>query len=349
MSQNAHGNSGEQPHVPLPPMEQPVEYTLLTGHQRTDGSMKSSDQLHTEYITLTDRLIHKMTDGVEVRSPETGEMEVRKPDYVIWLDKSARPVAWLAKELWPRLAPEPGETEVPKMPEFCFVNIDREQWVTSVDPNGTGYMDIDRIDDTIIRSLRSIFVEPKNKKDGLTEAIDDEPAALDGKTIMIVDEVLSSGRTLEIASKFFERAFPTAAIAGEHWMGGVTAGANGLGVGNADIPVWYKKNDPTGRGVAGREDNVSAKSNSVTQRLGSYFLSTRFPEMDPDSVKLRQEIRKLAHDPDVLIVPDSKSRTLDSYDERAISLNGVANFNEFVEKVAELNHQTDGRHLRAQK
>ena len=315
---------------------QETEYRLLVGHSRTDGSFKTSDQLRSEYIQRTDTLIHTMTDGINIFDPNTGETTKKLPDFVVWLDKSARPLAWLTRELWPKLAPEPDSSVMPKKPDFRFVNIDREQWVNSVDPGGTGYMDINRIDKSLIRSLRSIFIEPRYKEAGLTEAIDTAPAELDGKTVLIIDEVRSTGRTLEIAQKFFERAFPTATIATDHWMGGIAQ--KGLGQGNADIPVWYKDKDETGRGIANRDESISGRSNSITQRLGSWFLSTRFPQMDPASVTLRKEIHKLAHDEKVLIVP-SFHREVDDLVKRAEKHNNV-DFDQFLKLKNELGAQS---------
>lgn len=317
------------------PRSADTEYRMLVGHNRTDGSFKTNDQLRSEYIQRTDTLIHTMTHGIDVRNTETGEVTKQVPDYVVWLDKSARPLAWLTNELWDKLAPEPGSNEIPQKPDFRFVNIDREQWVNSVDPGGTGFMDIDRIDQSIIRSLRSIFVEPKHKKDGLTEAIDAVPAELDGKVVLIIDEVRSTGRTLDIAQKFFERAFPTATVAVDHWMGGLAQ--KGLGQGNADIPVWYKDKDETGRGIANRNETVSGRSASTTQRLGAWFLSTRFPQMDPNSVILRKEIHKLANDKDVLIVP-SFHRDVDDLVNRAETLNGMK-FDDFLRRKNALSEQ----------
>ena len=80
---------------------QRVEFELLSEHRRTDGSTKTGDQLRREYVQLTDELIHQMTEGVPVIDHETGDEVIKKPDVVIWLDKSARPVSWLTKELWP--------------------------------------------------------------------------------------------------------------------------------------------------------------------------------------------------------------------------------------------------------
>lgn len=316
--------------APSPEESSPVvfeseDYRLLKGHARSDGSFKSDEQLRSEYIHRTDELIRLMTEGVESVDPVTGERGVNRPDYVVWLDKSARPVAWLTKELWHKLAPTPGK-EAPKMPKFRFVNIDREQWVNTVDPQGSGYMDINLVDPSIIRSLRSVFVSPSDKKNGLSKEIDNVPAQLDNKTVLIIDEVMASGRTLDIAQKFFSRAFPTAHIATAHWMGGVAQ--VGQAIGNADLPVWYQEKSEKGRGVDNRDERSSQKSTSITQRLGAWFLSTRFSEVDPDSILLRKEIHNLANDQNVLVVP---SLQRDDFVERAEALNHMT-FDEF--KVA---------------
>ena len=293
--------------------QEPFHYELLTGHNRTDGSWKTDEQLHMEYIQRTDELIRKMTEGFEVTNPDTGDKEMKVPDAVIFLDKSARPLAWLTNELWDKLAAD-ADGNIPKKPDFRFLNIDREQWVNTVDPDGKGYMDISKIDETVIRSLRSIFVDAKYKQKGLTEEIDTAPASLDNKTVMVVDEVLSSGRTLDIAEKMISRAFPTAEVGGTHWMGGVAQ--KGQARGNADIPVWYKEKDEYGRGVGNRGD---ANSTNLTQRLGTAFLSRRFPEVDQKGLQLRKEIHELAKNPDVPVRP---STYREDYEERVEQYNG---------------------------
>lgn len=274
-------------------------YRLLVGHPRTDGTWKSGRALRMQYLQLTDRLIEKATTGVELRD---GSGTVR-PDAVIFLDKSARPISWLLRDMWSRFSPlEVGGAPSPR-PALLFLNIDRLQWVTTVDPHGQGFMDVDRVDPSIVRSLRSVFVEPRDKRDGLTDAIDSAPAALDGKTLLVVDEVYSSGRTADIAARLIQRGFPTARIATAHWMGGLVA--RGGATGNADIPVWYDESSEYGRGIGNRQvgGGTHRISDNVTQRLGAWFLSTRLPQLDERGALLRRELRMLAHEPDVPLRP----------------------------------------------
>ena len=321
------------PAIDSPGVFESADYALLTGHARTDGSDKTDEQLRAEYIHRTDELIRLMTDGVSVKDPITNEQSLRRPDFVVWLDKSARPLAWLTKDLWPKLAPAAGKP-VPEMPKFRFVNIDREQWVNVVDPQGSGRANTDLVDDSVIRSLRSTFVPPQYKQRGLTKAIDTAPAELDNKTVLIVDEVMASGKTLAIATNMLRRAFPTTAIASTHWMGGVTQ--RGRTMGNADLPVWYKENSVFGRGVGNRDERSSLRSNSLTQRLGAWFLSTRFEKPDPLSLQLRRELHSLAHDPEVLIVP---SYNREDFDDRAMALNGLRGMTAFKRRKKALDDQ----------
>lgn len=279
------------------------QFQLLVGHRRTDGTLKSSLELRMQYLQLTDRLIFKMTDGFTAVDPNRTQIADAIPDAVIYLDKSARPVAWLAEYAWDLLSPQQVGGLPASRPSFYFLNIDRMHWITTVDPLGQGFMDVSRIDPSIIWSLRSIFVEPRYKRAGLTAAIDSAPALLDNKTILIVDEVYSSGRTIDIATGLIRRAFPTSTIGGAHWMGGLVN--RGTAVGNGDIPVWYNESSEYGRGVGDRATGggTSTTSGNITQRLGSWFLSSRLRATDPLSTRLRHELRSLATNPDVPIRP----------------------------------------------
>lgn len=357
----------EKPPVNSPPQESAEQpnYQLLVGHHRTNGTWKSDEQLRTEYIRLTDNLVHDMVQGVQVEDPVTHERTVARPDVVIWLDKSARPISWLLKGCWQNDNGEevPGlwnllaadkDGNVPPMPAFRFVNIDRMQWVNAVDPHGEGTIDFDRFDPSIFRSLRSIFVEPKYKQSGLDESIDTAPSELDGKVVMIVDEVRASGRTLEYAKEFFKRAFPTSKVAGRHWMTGLVL-KDVSAVGNADLPVWYKEKSMFGRGVGNREDAVSGKSRSDTQQLGRFFLSTRLPAVqlknpvtqetehkyDPLSATLRNEFRMLSREAYAgsLLVQPSGEREEQDYIERVERYNHMP-FAEFQSRLQQQNEDS---------
>ena len=225
------------------------------------------------------------------------------------------------------------------MPNFKFVNIDRNQWTSSVDPSGLGVSDINALDQSIIRSLRSIFLKnPADRQNGITEEIDVAPSLLDGKTVLIVDEVYATGRTLDYAQKFFRRAFPDAKVAGTHWMRGITTNKSGA-TGNRDLPVWYTDNTKFGRGIDNKNIDASLSSSNSTQRLGARFLSAALREQDqngqritdPLSDRMRNELHQLALDAKagkVLIEP-SRLRDDDDLIERALRLNHLSDLDQY--------------------
>lgn len=259
------------------------DYAILHEHRRTDGSFKSIEELEIEYVELTDKLIHKMTHGETFI--HDGETIREVPTKVIFLDKSARPLAWFVRELWDTLAPEPGSDEIPKKPDFKFLNIDRHQWRDQLDPNDTQAFDPGLLTDEQIEGLRSLY-NPHH--DGSFDAENE----LDDQVIMIVDEVRASGATLDIAQSIIRRAFPNSKVFGTHWMSGTASRANGAR-GNADLPIWYRDDSTdskltVGRGIGNRKDV------SHITHPSDYFLSTRLPETDQRALRLREDFKTLS-------------------------------------------------------
>jgi hypoxanthine phosphoribosyltransferase len=259
-----------------------VEYKILTGHRLEDGTEKTQEQLLMQYVTNTDRLIGTI-DGTLDNEPPF--------DTVIFLDKSGRPVAWLMDELWTLLARQRdtafSDNVVPKMPDRYFLNIDREQWLPVIDPEHTGVYNIGAIPEEAINSLRAIY-QP------IGSDVNDK-TTLDGKRVLIVDEVGVTGSTLKIAAQLLKRAIPDAEFGTAHWMSpGIFSDTNGSR--NNDIPVWYKQHDARGRGVADRDLARSEKSSSKKQKIGKWFLSTVFDKPDESSLQLREEFKQLKRD-----------------------------------------------------
>lgn len=288
--------------------EQKPKYEILKGHRRTDGTEKSVEELEMEYVRLTDKLIHSMTHGINFHTPDR-EVIVEKPTVVIFLDKSARPVSWLTRELWDTLAPEPGSDEIPKQPDFKFLNIDRKRLRRNLDPNGSGRFDANYFNEEQIIGLRSIF---NADHDGSF----DTPNPLDDQYIMIVDEVTATGATMEMARSLVQRAFPNSLVQGEYWMEGITT-RNGA-TGNADLPIWFNDQIETGRGVG------DALPDDAITDPAQLFLSRRFPVADEKSLMLRNDFKVLAKSvgDDVLYLPHN-NRDEESQDDRAKHHNGM--------------------------
>ncbi|MFZ1302020.1 MAG: hypothetical protein WAQ27_05625 [Candidatus Microsaccharimonas sp.] len=271
------------------------KYNLLQEGYRRDGTFKSVEELEMEYVDLTDGLIQKMTHGIET-TPGSGEFVL--PTKVIFLDKSARPLAWLTRELWDTLAPEPGSTEVPKIPDFKFLNIHRDPWKDMMDPNGLNtytpgapnFFDASHLPDKYIKGLRSVY---DHDNGGSFEV----PNEMDGQVILVVDEVRGSGATLAVATELLQTAFPTSIVSGTHWMDEMRDGTH------RDQPPWYR-NDETnikltpGRGVGNRAPR--------DDKPWTHFLSTPFKEPDQRANRLREDFKKLAtslKDKEILYVP----------------------------------------------
>lgn len=287
------------------------EYSILREHRRTDGSFKSIDELEIEYVELTDKLIHKMTHG-ETFTHE-GEHVHEVPTKVVFLDKSARPLAWLVRDLWDTLAPEPGSGDIPPKPDFKFLNIDRNQWKDQLDPNNAGIFDARLLTDEQITGLRSLY---NKDHDGSFDAENE----MDDQVIMVVDEVRASGVTLEIAQAILHRAFPTSKIFGTHWMSRMAT--SGTAVGNADLPVWYRDDSTnikftSGRGVGNRRDPAHIIHPS------QYFLSTRLPEPDQRALRLRDDFKALAKAVQEREVPYIPHKERDDQEERSEAINGT--------------------------
>lgn len=306
------------------------EYKILKGHSLPNGEFLSTEQLHTQYLQLADELIRQIVDGAKVFNPETKEMEIKIPSVVILLDKSGRPLLHLLRAAWAMFARDPETGETPPMPEFKFLNIDREQWVNSFDPSGRGFMDIDKIDPSITRSLRSIHLKPEGKKrlndTGLTAEVDELPTTLDNETILIVDETYSTGRTARIAADLVKRAIPTASVGTAHWMHRQFT-VPGKGTFN-QVPVWYSDTNKLGRGVGDRisDGTVGRSLDDMTERdfyhkFGAFFLSSRLPEKDEGYHQLIKEFKQLFEDPDTLFIPSLHGRTDKEMDDRIIAYN----------------------------
>lgn len=278
-------------------------------HDEYIYSILNSDELRTEYVTLTDGLIREMVDD--------------HTDIALFLDKSARPVSWMVKDLWDQLAPTVDrDGKQYDRPVFKFLNIDREQWGAIVGRSEDEGIDINRIPEKRIEELRHVFAPITN--DPTHRSI------FEGKNVLVIDEVSASGDTLHMSTHIMERAFPEAAsIKGAYWMHGHVQQNPKTGVKmNTKLPVWYSDELLTGRLVANRDSSASAKSNSARQRIGKYWLSTTFRgNVDQRGLALKSDITQMAEDLRNHRIPYMPSPLWDekgslSLDDRIVHLNG---------------------------
>lgn len=256
---------------PTPELPSDSDYQQISNE---DFQILHTPEMRARYITLTDGLIQKMVE--------------QQTEVAVFLDKSARPIAWMVRKLWDQLQPDvPGGEKMP-MPEMKFLNIDREQWGAVIGRSEGNGIDIKKLPKERISELRRIF-EPVQPNNG-------ERTMLSDKTVMVIDEVRVSGDTLDMATQIMKRAFPDAAeIEGEHWMIPGIKIAAGVRM-NEESPVWYDKEKNTGRGVANRDTSVSSKSSSRRQQIGKFWLGTAFKQVDRDGLALRNDINLMTEE-----------------------------------------------------
>lgn len=219
------------------------------------------------YVARTEELIDKMVGS--------------DADVAVFLDKSARPLAWMVAEFWPVFAPNKP------MPEFKFVNIDAAQWANlpgdGARPTEEDMANVEVSNDEIVK-LREIFT-PKyaQSHDGeYSELARGNTTYLDGKKVMVIDEISTTGATLQFSNKVMHQAFPEATeIYPVAWMH-ATFVKKGQGLYPREIPVWYHHRREEGRGVGDAPDRE--------------WLSRRFDSPDPESLQLRAEFKQLVED-----------------------------------------------------
>ena len=242
-------------------------------------------KLRLDYVMLTSQLVDRVLK--------------EKVKTVFFLDKSARPVSWMMKEMWPILAgsyiQEGSEiSEVPQIPKIKFLNIDRETWRditgSSEDDHG-GLLRFDSREAKLaVKDLRAAFASSPSEvdtPDNVTKTL------LDSQNIMVVDEVRVSGDTLNIAEGFIKEAFPSSHVFSEHWMRPkIVTQKGGIRL-NADLPVWYKAASELGRGIGDLSTTENEQSSHARIRRGRKFFSRPLRKQDDSSLQLRKEMKHL--------------------------------------------------------
>jgi hypothetical protein len=285
----------------------------------TDYRILDSVELRARYVTLTDRLIATIEghDGW-------------RPDDLVFLDKSGRPVAWLVKALWRTLARTPGtpyeDGVVPPLPALRMANIDREQWWGLTGASETGVVDVTRIPSTTVGGLRSVFLRRRPE-----EGVDpfDMPSWLDSRRVLVIDEVANTGDTLRIARGLVKAAFPTADVRSEHWMTPGSVRDRGGFTRAAQVPVWYRSDTWEGRLVGNRLDPANPPMTWRSSR-GELFQSTRPRDPDVRGRMLKREIKALADDVTSgrLLAPPATAR--EDWMDRVRALYGFDDADEFT-------------------
>lgn len=301
----------------------PTEYSVLSRPHTVEGMRWSPEWTLSEYIKQTDGLIGKMDGSIPLRNTRVfmaegdGLREERRdlqpPDSMIYLDKSTRPVEWAVRELWSALARTYGtkyvDWDIPKRPDSHFLNIDKIDWLKRMGVPGEHFEDapasmvtIEKLNKEHITRIRALYSTVKISEENLDEAWR-HPTIFDGKHVMVVDEVESSGQTLRIAQMMLSAAMPDAIFSGQHWLRPRKIPLNNGQPDPKDgkvqfrmawVPVWYSSEISAGRGISDVKPNwpeIAASQGHYVSRyagIGRYVLST--PSHDYDSLSLEKDM-----------------------------------------------------------
>lgn len=134
--------------------------------------------------------------------------QVRKksPDSLVFMDRSARPAAWMFRDIWRSINPNE------EMPEIKFVNIGREKVGDAnfigryADPSEQArYKENVKRDINKVQALKEAFTV--HAKDPQGNKLETDQTYFDNKKIWIVDEYSPEGVSLMTAGALFEAAF----------------------------------------------------------------------------------------------------------------------------------------------
>ncbi len=311
-------------------------YEMFDGqHQRItyrdNGKIKfeavnvwDDDYVREQYIRETDSIIGRFDGTVtelsagDIRDERIAEGEPRIPDTAIYLDKSARPVAWLVDAFWDQIA-EPGA----KKPNEEYLNIDRANWFNylghtiedSENRLGREDFELEKVDPDRISAIRAHFSKGELTEENWKDEVWNLPTRLDGQHVAIIDEVMNKGGTLHIAVELLRKAIPEATFDGIYFWHTGRVSIDGIKTDRdsqqmQSAPIWYDKQRLTGRGVgdisqAYHEHEYKQNPNQQTLRnkIAGFALSA--PHHDPETYeivedrlakKFQQDIAYLTYD-----------------------------------------------------
>ncbi len=322
MSERLKGPNSGEVQVPAERFRvDPQDYPILKKQYELDDRWGNNtrhtwniDKTASTYVTDTANLIATL-DGTSTEYEDNAELP--RPDHVIYLDKSARPVSWFVNVFWDTFS----ENE---RPAHSYLNIDRQPWLRRsglvldangyiTDPDGSQHRSkpsdfkIENIPKDDFARIRALYIDGGIEEED-AEKIMHTPSKLDGKNILIVDEVKRSGATLDIAQQLIERAFPEAAsVRGAYfWKSGAKVSPDGEESQMLSVPIWYDSTREEGRGIGDIEPGFYERRfekwqnpRARAQKFGSLVLSSMVDlrtEPGNRSRELMREIKQMKQD-----------------------------------------------------
>lgn len=244
----------------------PDEFPIL--REQTHKVLKNGGIVN-ERVNINENLINYLQDTARLISEIDGSLEDKNPyDHIVYLDKSARPVSWLVNLFWDDFAYITETGNQIERPRHSYINIDRAPWFRNVgievtddgrqtsDGELATYWNfannLGNLSNSHLAEIRALYIEGGIERED-ADWILNQPSILDGKRVLIVDEVSRTGSTLKIAERLFELVFPDVGeVVGTYFWHPHEAGLM-LGSENVltSLPVWYDPNTYYGRGIGG--------------------------------------------------------------------------------------------------
>ena len=248
-----------------------------------------------EKINVNENIIHYIKDTALLISVIDGRLNSGVPyDHVIYLDKSARPVSWLVNLFWDDFALKEGDGKPVKRSKHTYINIDRAPWFRNVginvDDDGrqkdngelATYSDfadhVRNLSQKHLAEIRALYIAGGIEEESANWVLS-RPTFLDGKRVLIVDEVSRTGSTLDIAKLLFRLAIPEAAVIDGTYFWHPAEPLLKMGEENVltSLPVWYDPATLTGRGIGSTDPYYYRKcyERYLTQDTGAVRIDIR--------------------------------------------------------------------------
>ena len=298
----------------------PNEYPIFS-QQAGMRLNESTHRMEMTTLSINETLGRMVGATANTISVINGEGGFPKADHVIYLDKSARPVSWLVDEFWDDFSDNPE-------PSKSFLAIDRRPWFERLGFELTGHEEIrnkngelrpatgkdfwEKYDELPLEKqlewsarIRALYIEGGIDSED-PEKIMSTPTVLDGKNLLIIDEVSRSGSTLNIAKGLLKRAIPELTSVKGYIFWKDTSVETEAGTQMGATPVWYP-HDPSdwrGRGVKDididyykEQYQKNPSKDTLARYYGAFVLGVPLVDKNEEpgqlSWKLRDEIKKM--------------------------------------------------------
>lgn len=231
-----------------------ANYHLLNGFHPVFGrrGVWDGDYTRQHYVRSVDHLIGVLDGTIAGREvPEPGRPHSSRPDIVVWLDKSARPASWFVDAFWDLIA-APGSVR----PRYEFLRIDRRDWLGHMGYDDTTARNaapkdirVADIPEDPIQRIRALFCAEPIDQDNWRQQVATAATTLDDRDVLVVDETMVSGATLQVATGLLARVAPTARVSGTYFWRDTTSRTVSGAIQPGTVPIWYPGETTTGEEV----------------------------------------------------------------------------------------------------